>query len=263
MTILRCGLILLCLAGAMRTAASAEVLEIEPRAGVFLRMLIELPPEAKAIAMLFPGGKGIVRINADGSIRGTTGNSLTRSRNLFAAGGIGTALVDAPSDRWNRDGLTYAYRMSAEHMAEIGQAIAALRERYPELLVWLVGTSRGTLDAAGAAAGLADKGPDGLVLTASIGASGKQDGTVLDFALERIAIPTLLVHHLEDECAVTPPAGAGRIRSRLTGTPTAALILVDGGDSGHGRTCGATTPHGFLGIEHKVVAAIAAWIADH
>ncbi len=263
MTILRCGLFLLCLAGAIRAATAAEVLEIEPRAGVTLRMLVDVPADAKAIAMLFPGGAGTVRIRDDATISGTKGNFLTRSRTLFTAGGVATALVDAPSDQWDADGLTYARRMSPTRAAEIGQAITRLRERYPGLAVWLVGTSRGTLDAANAAAALGDRGPDGIVLTASIGAAGKQGGTVLDFELARIQVPVLLVHHEKDGCTVTPPEAAPRIRSRLTGAPVTELMLFDGGDSGHGRACDAATHHGFLGIEAMVVAAITTWIAEH
>lgn len=261
-SLLRLAVILMLLAGTMRATLAAEVLETEPRPGVTLRMLADVPADAKAIAMLFPGGAGKVRIDADGRIRGTKGNFLTRSRDLFIAAGIGTALVDAPSDQWDEDGLTYARRMAPARAGEIGQAIARLRETWPGRKIWLVGTSRGTLDAASAAATLGDKGPDGLVLTSTIGRDGKQGGTVLDLALDRIAVPVLLVHHAHDGCAVTPPEAAPRIRNRLTGAPAAELVMMDGGDSGHGRACDATTHHGFLGIEDKAIHAIAAWIGS-
>ncbi len=260
---IRGSAILLLIVSVFRSVSAMEVLEITPRAGVVLRVLVELPPDATAIAMLFPGGNGTVRIGRDGTIRGTKRNFLSRSRNRFNARGVGTALVDAPSDRQDGEGMTYAYRMSAQHAAEIGLVIAQLRSRYPGRTVWLVGTSRGTLSAVNAATALPAPGPDGLVLTAAISAAGKQGGSVLDFPLGRIVAPVLLVHHAEDSCAVSPPAGANRIQRQLTRAPVAETIMLNGGDSGHGRACDATTHHGFLGIEEKTVDAITAWIGRH
>ena len=129
--------------------------------------------------------------------------------------------------------------------------------------MWLVGTSRGSTSAANAADNIPDGGPDGLVLTSSVGVSSKHGGNVLDFDLASITIPVLVVHHIEDGCAVTPVSGAKDIKAALSGSKSAELMIVDGGSSGSGRACGATSHHGFLGIEQKVVDAIAAWIKSH
>jgi len=136
---------------AVLTAASAsaeEVLKIKPRSGVFLKMLVDAPEAAKAVVVLFPGGKGKVLVKNDGTFKGTIGNFLTRSRKKFAAHGLITVLFDAPSDRRDSQGLTFDYRMTKEHAGDIKQAMAKLRESFPGLPLWLVGTSRGSTSVA-------------------------------------------------------------------------------------------------------------------
>jgi pimeloyl-ACP methyl ester carboxylesterase len=259
----RFGLILLYLFVLSQAASAATVVTIEPRPGVSLRMLVDVPPDARALAMLFPGGAGTVNIADDGSFEGMKGNFLTRTRDLFIADGIATALVDAPSDRLDRKGLTFEYRASEEHAKDIKQAIAKLRALYPKLSIWLVGTSRGSTSAANAATAAGPGEADGLVLTSSVGVASRHGGNVLDFKLEGITIPTLVVHHVDDGCGVTPVAGARDIKAHLTGAKASELITVEGGDSGNGKECGARSHHGYLGIEQKVVDAISAWIKSH
>ena len=132
-------------------------------------MLAEDPGDAKAIAVLFPGGSGKVNIRKDGTFKGTTGNFLTRSRKKFSAHGLVTVLFDAPSDRKDASGLSFDYRMSEEYAGDIKLAMANLRQAFPALPVWLVGTSRGSTSVANAAANIKVGGPDGVVLTASVG----------------------------------------------------------------------------------------------
>jgi len=251
---------IVCLVLAARPGAAEEVITIKPRPDVSLRMLVDAPAGAKAVVMLFPGGSGKVRIRKDGTFGGTKGNFLTRSRAMFAENGLVTALIDAPSDRREGEGLAFDYRMTAEHAGDIGHAIAGLRGAFPGLPVWVVGTSRGSTSAANAAANIKDGGPDGVVLTSSVGVSSRHGGNILDFELEGIKIPALVVHHVEDGCGVTPVSGARDIRARLTGSKAAELMEFTGGGSGGGKECGAQSHHGFLEIERKVVDAIAAWI---
>ncbi|MBL4690352.1 MAG: hypothetical protein JKY68_02670, partial [Rhodospirillales bacterium] len=152
---------------------------------------------------------------------------------------------------------------TGEHAGDIKRAMVKLRKVFPGLPVWLVGTSRGSTSVANAAANIQDGGPDGIVLTSSVGVSSKHGGNVLDFDLASITIPALIVHHREDGCAITPLSGARDIKDALSGSKSAELIIVDGGSSGSGRACGATSHHGFLGVEQTMVDAIAAWIKSH
>lgn len=263
-TFTRTLIISFCLAGLAVSPVSAEqVLKIKPRPGVNLKMLVDDPGNAKAIAVLFPGGHGKVGIQMDGTFKSMRGNFLTRSRQVFSGLGLVTVLFDAPSDRKDKAGLSFDYRMSEEHAGDIKLAMAELRKNFPGLPVWLVGTSRSSTSAANAAANIKDHGPDGLVLTSSVGVSSRHGGNVLDFNLSGITIPALVVHHQEDGCVVTPVSGARAIKDALSGSKSAELIIFGGGSSGSGRECGAKSHHGFLGIEKRVVKAIVDWIKSH
>ncbi len=267
MSIFRRAIIVLSLAGFSASVSAAEVVKIKPRSGVYLKMLVEVPAEAKTLAILFPGGAGRVKIKNNGEIKGTKGNFLTRTRHLFVANGIATALFDAPSDHQDKPGLTFEYRMTEEHAGDIKQAISKLREAYPGLAIWMVGTSRGSTSVANAAANITSGGADGMVLTSSVGISNRFGGNLLDFKLEAITTPALVVHHTDDGCAVTPVSGGRDIKARLTGAKASELLEFEGGDrgtgEGSGRGCGAQSHHGFLGIEQKVIDAISAWIKSH
>lgn len=245
------------------SASAEEVLEIEPRSGVSLKLLVDAPEAAKAVVVLFPGGKGKVKIKKDGTFKGMKGNFLTRSRKKFAANGLVTILFDAPSDRMDSQGLTFDYRTTKTHAGDIKQVMAKLRESFPGLPLWLVGTSRGSTSVANAGANIKDGGADGIILTSSVGVSNKHGGNILDFDLANIKIPALIVHHLEDGCVLTPVSGARDIKAGLTGSIAAELMEFTGGGSGSGRACGSKSHHGFLEIEQKVVDAISSWIKSH
>jgi pimeloyl-ACP methyl ester carboxylesterase len=252
----------LCVAVFSFAASAEDVIELKPRDDVVLKLLVDAPAEAKALVLLLPGGHGKVNIQNDGTFQGLKGNFLVRTRSLFVADGVATAVFDAPSDHKDKEGLTYQYRMSEEHAGDIKATIAQLRGKYPKLPIWLVGTSRGSTSAANAAANIKEGGADGVVLTASVGVPTKHGGNVLDFDLAGIKMPALVVHHEEDECKVTPVSGAKDIKAALTGAKASELIVVSGGDS-EGNPCQGKSHHGFLGIEKKVVDAITTWIKNH
>jgi len=71
--------------------------------------------------------------------------------------------------------------------------------------------------------------PDGLVLTSSISQENRRGGNVLDMNLAAITAPTLVVHHLKDDCWVTPYSGAVEIESALSKSTYVALMAFDGG----------------------------------
>lgn len=240
-------------------AWAEEVLEIAPRSGVTLRMLVDQPADVRAVALLFPGGHGKVMIQDSGAIKGLKGNFLVRMRDRFVEGGIATAVFDAPSDHQDKEGLSYEYRATPEHAGDIAKALARLRERFPGKPVWLVGTSRGSTSAANGAANPAGSPPDGLVLTSSVGAPNKHGGNVRDFDLAAIKMPVLIVHHKDDGCVTTPLAGAEGIFADLKGSSRKEMIVMEGGEA-DGNPCQGASYHGYKGIEDKTVDAIVAWI---
>lgn len=262
MVFFRYTIFFVCFAGFAASASASEVVKIKPRSGVFLKMLVDAPADAKAVAILFPGGHGRVVVKNDGTHKGLKGNFVVRTRQMFVDNGLVAVVFDAPSDHRDKKGLTFDYRMTEEHAGDIKKVMAKIREKFPGLPIWLVGTSRGSTSVANAAANIKSGGAEGIVLTSSVGVSSRHGGNVLDFDLAAIKVPALVVHHLKDECAITPVWGAKDIKNALTGAKSAEILIFEGGETG-GNPCKAKSHHGFLGIEQKVVDAISAWIKSH
>ena len=107
------------------------------------------------------------------------------------------------------------FRMSKAHADDI-DAVAAYLKKQAAVPVWVVGTSMGTFSAAGGAIGA--KGVDGLVLTSTITRSkpdwkiaGSHPNGVASMALQEVTVPTLIMSHRKDGCAITPAADAPKL----------------------------------------------------
>lgn len=250
------AIVMLCTCAAPSVAAE-DLVVISPRPGITTHILIGEVTNAKAVVVLLAGGHGRLKIK-NGKIRKLTGNFLVASRFQFNAQDLTTALLDAPSDRQDHPGLTSKYRMTAQHAHDIMAAVAYLRERF-QRQVWLIGTSRGATSAAGVAEKFAVNGPDGIVLSASIGVAHHKGGNLLDFKLSRISVPTLVVHHVHDRCHVTPFAGAKRIYEALTSAKHKKLAAIRGGRTGP-KECSGSDHHGFMGVRAETIQVISDWI---
>jgi hypothetical protein len=81
--------------------------------------------------------------------------------------------------------------------------------------------------------------------------------------LSRISIPTFIVAHKEDGCAVSPAVGAEKLKNAFTHSPSVDVKYFTGGKPPRSKPCEAKSAHGFYGIEDDVVAAIAAFIKSN
>ena len=233
----------------------------------------------RAIVVLFPGGDGYANIrNGEPSYV----NFVVRERYAFAAviPAI-VAIIDAASDFQStspgKPCSTGAYlhgcRYSDDHMIDVANVIQDLRMtvRFPaNLPVWLVGTSRGTLSVVAAAYRIRQRfGPNGIVLTSPVISDKDPKEDVLDANLDRIAVPVQILAHRRDECAVSDPGGRPDVNPlglkaltrRLTGSPRVHAKLVEGGYPAIGNACGPLSPHGFFGLEEKVIKGIAHFVS--
>jgi pimeloyl-ACP methyl ester carboxylesterase len=248
-----------------------EVVAVETHGRTSTRYALAQPNDApqggQAALVLLAGGGGHVDLDRKGCVRALKGNFLVRSLTLFHRAGFSTALVDAPSDHPGEDGLK-GFRIALQHADDLGKIIADLRKR-AKAPVWVVGTSRGTISAANAAARLSgSNAPDGVVLTSAVmsgGSGGRRPWatqTVFDFRLEAIAAPVLVVGHASDNCPRTPARLMGNITAR-TNAAREQVVTVSGGPGGAQTgldACQGRTPHGFVGQEAAVVAGIARFI---
>lgn len=246
-----------------------QVVELPAHGGTTLRYSLAGPPSgARAAVVLLVGGIGFPDLDAAGCPQKLKGNSLVRKRPLFHEGGLVTALVDAPSDYQDKEGLA-GFRIDPAHAEDIGRVVADLRAR-TGLPVWLIGTSRGGISAANAASRLSGPAaPDGVVLTSPVTA-GKEGAakpwvahSVFSLPLENIHMPVLVVVHEADPCIRTPPDLAPRILEAANGSRE-QLVTVTGGPGWSGgqsfEACQGRSPHGFMGQEAETAAGIVRFV---
>jgi hypothetical protein len=220
--------------------------------------LASLPQNPQAIAVLFPGAGGFIQIRReDDKIRFDSGNFLVRTRGEFVKRGAVAAVVDAPSDQQRNWGMTDQFRLGEQHFTDISAVVTDLQGRFSGLPIFLIGTSRGTISAAALGARF---GPQvaGVVLTATLfrQSSGRSEsGPGLSrFDFGTIKVPVLFVHHVSDQCGVTPYGDAARLVDKYP------LVSVLGGSPPQSGACDALSAHGFFGKESETVEQIVNWM---
>jgi hypothetical protein len=185
--------------------------------------LLNKPESPRASLILIPGSDGQLRIQKDGSFSGLVANQLVRTRKDYLKHGIATLTVD--------------------HDLSIPASIAYMRQITSPVVV--VATSRGSLRVP---AGLSAK-PDGIVLTAAL----------LDDLRGMLGSPallprTLVLHHRQDGCYVTPPTSVPPFEA-WGGTKVTVIWMTGGIDAGD--ACRARSHHGFNGLDDLVVSTVA------
>lgn len=208
-------------------AKADETVTIEGSRAVLLK-----PAAPKASVILMPGGDGDLQAGSGGSIGKLKNNQLVRTREAYKAQGLAVLVVDA----------------------DINLAAAVNYMRAIKSPVTVIGTSRGTLRAA---AGIARGArPDALVLTAGFlsPASGGDSHVMSILGSPEKLPPTLVIHHRQDGCRHTKPAGVEPFIAWAGGK--ARVAWLDGGQA-VGNPCQAKSHHGFLGLDGKVVALAA------
>jgi hypothetical protein len=248
---------------------------VKVRPGVTVKYLALKKPKTTPTdaVMLFAGGNGLLNLQPNGSI-GTnlSGNFLVRSRDKFVQKDLFVAVVDTP----NQVAIDGNVRLSSQYAQDMAHVIADVRTRIDKGgKVWLVGTSSGTISAASIAARLPRltpptkdnlRRPDGIVLTSTQTTlvKGLCGRTVFFAQLSAINVPVLVASHLADACRCSPPKTSAKVIAALTKAPAKTNIPFTGGLPPQSKDpCMAFTPHGFLGVEDKVVDAIADFVAKH
>jgi hypothetical protein len=216
------------LSGVLMTRA-AETVSISGSKAVLLK-----PAAPVASVILMPGGDGRIAARPGGKIGRLAGNSLVRNRAAFAAKGLAMLVVDADVN----------LAQAVPFMAKIKRPVT------------VIGTSRGTLRAAqGIARGAR---PDALVLTSGFltNASGSHNNVANILGSPRKMPKTLVIHHRNDGCRVTQPAGVAPFIKWAAGK--VRVVWLSGGNT-QGNPCKGKSHHGFLGLDSQMVALAAAF----
>lgn len=237
-------------------AAGYEAIEIVPtRPDVTVRLLvIKANAKTSTALLLFPGADGAKHFGEKDGRFWVSNNFLMRSAKDLAAAGHIVVAVDAPSDQ--SCGMSVPFRTSPAHAKDIRKVIAYLKEKHRVSSVYLVGTSKGSLSAAYLASIFDEPAIGGVILT-SVYPPSESDG--IDYT--DIDDSVLIIHHLYDECRVTPIQGAFELKKRLAESPQVDLVVVTGGSLSVSTPCNALSNHGFYGVEKHVIQVMKDWIA--
>jgi len=204
-------------------ACADETVNIGGANAVLLR-----PNAPHGSIILMPGGDGVIAAGPNGEINRLKLNQLVRTRHAYMARGFAVLVVDAGTDLAN----------AVNYMAAIKRPVT------------VVATSRGTIRAAeGIARGAR---PDKLVLTSGFltNESGGNQNVASILGSPAALPPTLIIHHRQDTCRFTQPAGVEPFARWAGGR--ARVAWVEGGVSS-GDPCEAGGHHGFNGLDARVV----------
>ncbi|HET6308058.1 MAG TPA: alpha/beta fold hydrolase [Rhodopila sp.] len=226
-------------------ARAEERIDLRTRPNVIQPVYATFVARPVASLVLFPGSGGVYAMSRK--------NFLLRIAPDLVAQGFTVLVVDAPSD--HASGMTWPFRASADHAADIGAVVELAKSRSPAP-VWLVGTSMGSVSAANGAAVLG-KRIGGVVLSSSVWAQG-----MAAIPLDRIVVPVLVVHNRDDGCQLSPFSAVNGAMARMTAAPVRQFLAVSGGNA-RSDACQALSPHGYWGIESQVVTPMVAWIRSH
>ena len=196
------------------------------------RAVLIKPKAPRASVILLPGGNGAINAGDNGDINGLKFNQLVRTRHAYAARGLAVLVADAGTD----------LNSAVQYMAAIKRPVT------------VIGTSRGTLRAAeGIARGAR---PDALVLTSGfLSAESGSGQNVMSILGSPSSLPrALVIHHRQDSCRATLPAGVEPFVKWSAGR--ARAVWLSGGAS-EGDPCEARAYHGFNGLDGQVVGIAA------
>ena len=196
------------------------------------RAVLIKPKAPRASVILMPGASGAIAAGDHGDIHALNFNQLGRTRNAYAARGVAVLVVDAGTPL---DG-------AVQYMAAIKRPVT------------VIATSKGTIRAAeGIARGAR---PDALVLTSGLLSAGSGSGqNVMSILGSPSSLPrTLVIHHRQDSCRATLPAGVEPFVKWSAGR--ARAVWVSGGIN-DGDPCEPGAHHGFNGLDGQVVGIAA------
>jgi hypothetical protein len=220
------------------------------------RVLYAAPDRPRAAVVMLPGGTGDIGIDPDGTMAHGD-NFVVRSRHFWLERGFAVLIPDAP------DGVNLrGHRASAGYAAVVARLVEFARAE-AKAPVFLLGTSQGSIATMNGASVLGPGQIAGIVLTESVSRAGrKSDETVFDAHPELVGVPALVVANRDDACPVAPPQDASRIAAAMVHSGDVRSVEVEGGST-VSDDCGSLSPHGYYGIEDRVVAIVAGWMADH
>jgi len=205
---------------------------------------------ANLIAII--GGKGLKNKN------GKSRNFLVRIKGKIENNHINYYLFPNST---KKEKASYELRVSSERIERILALIEAIKKRNNKP-IFIAGFSRGSVDA-GKFSKIYPEKISGIILASGIYTNFSKKAEFFSMQLivgESVKVPTLVVHHTDDNCIATPFNYAKKFFEGLT-APTKMFRAYSGGYTSGGE-CGPFNYHGFEGIEEEVAENMVNWIKN-
>lgn len=241
-----------------------QLITLKTRPGVTLSFLL-LEPEAKpkGVVVLYPGHEGVMRFKkiANQYSGESFGGGLTASevsRQKLSRAGYAVATMSLPSDQYT--GIDTAFRTSQEHTEDARYVIEFLNKKFNQNVV-LHGHCRSSFSPASITTRLNNKGIKAVILS-STRSTGRY-GSVMDLPKNKIKVPVLLVHHIDDPCEGTPYSNVSKLKAFYNvSSSTVDLITVKGGNGARPASAPGCSGgyHAFKGAQKSVMDAVIQWL---
>ena len=231
----------------MAASAHSQVFDVPHQQDQPTRTLLLPTPNAKALVLLFPGGGGMLHLKDDGFTKNQ--HTFIRSASLWSQYQIDAVLVDTPYDLGDlRRGDR---RDRADHLARVGETVLFYKNK-TQLPIWIFGHSMGTSTATHFVNQLNEESK----LLAGIIIAGTVRTAILN---DDVKLPVLAIHHMNDQCAGTPPSASENIISSRPKNTVSRLEIIEGGAS-DGNVCDSFAYHGFNQTEPEFIKRAAQFI---
>lgn len=187
--------------------------------------------------LLLAGGSQRLNVGANGTFTDQAFSPIIRNRDAFAAKGFNVLLVDKAT----------SLSTAVEYMAGL---------KRPVTIVAISNATRRTAKALAEGAK-----PDKVVLASGelTALSGPLEGVADILGKPGLLPPTLVIHHRNDSCPYTNPAGVTAFQS-WAGDHVQEVVWFEGG-TGTASGCASMGHHGFGGQDAELISHVAGFAA--
>lgn len=229
-----------------------ELFKVASPRNVLVDVVANAPKDADFGVVILLGGSGVLSIVNERLDRSFS--FQPRTRDYWWANKMATFIVDAPSDRLGKDGISdVSWRAGPEHRTDLKAVLDEVSKRFAGPLV-VFGHSNGA-HSLGNLAGLSI--PNVKAYLFSSPAHFKAGSAALNQV--QYKLPTLVFAHRKDACGSAP---AREVEGFFAGLKAdqKKLIWMEGGFDPISGACGPFAPHSYFGIEKQTIDAMASEI---
>lgn len=233
----------------LRQQPGEETLTAVSDRGVSIKIVAKVPDNAKAGVVLFLGGTSVLSFGANDKLDRSF-NFTSRSREYYWSLGYATFLVDAPSDRLDKAGLTPKFRSSPEFATDLRAVIGLISTKFKKPL-HAVGHSNGAI----AVAALASMPELPIMSYSLVGPAHTQIPGLELVAKAKYAKPVFIIENTKDECIVSSAGSIDGLSKQIV-APRVTVSWIEGGKPPISGPCGPFAFHSFFGVEQVAIEAI-------